>query len=110
MKVLQFPGAATTNPKRESFGVTLALRGGDVCHPVGEGDWFKPPYFSHAWRFWCPIPILPWVSWNLFGWRGYIGAKAFGADAAEYVNWMPAWDVYVGSMALHFSARFSISN
>jgi hypothetical protein len=110
VRVSQFPGEATTNPKREAFGVTFALRGGDVLHPLGQGDWFKSPYFSRILRFWCPIPILPWITWNLFGWRGYLGAKIYGADSEAYANWMPATDVYVGSQALQFSARLRISD
>ena len=110
MKVFQFPGTPTTAPKRETFGITFALRGGDVCHPLGQGDWFKPPYFSRVLRFWCALPILPWLSWNLWGWRGYIGAKVYGADRPEYVFWMEAKDVYDGSQAIAFSARFSIND
>ena len=110
MRVLQFPGTPTTNPKRDAFGITFALRGGDVCHPLGRGEWFKPPYFSRVLRFWCPLPVLPWVSWRLWGWRGYVGAKVFGADAAEYCHWLPPGDVYAGSMAIHFSARLSIGD
>lgn len=99
-----------TNPKRTPFGVTLALRGGDVLHPLGTGDWFKPPYFARVLRFWCRWPVLPWITWNLWGWRGYLGAKIYGADAPAYRNWMPAADVYAGSRALQFSARLSISD
>ncbi len=96
-----------TNPKRSTFGVTLALRWGDVCHPLGQGDWFNPPYFSKVLRFYSYIP-LPWISWNLFGWRGYAGAKIYGADSGAYKNWMRPEDVYPGSLALHFSARLFI--
>lgn len=110
MRVFQFLGQATTNPKRETFGVTLALRGGDVLHPLGKGDWFKPPYFSRILRFWCPLPILPWISWNLGDWRGYFGAKVYGADSPAYKHWMPGVDVYDGSQALQFSIRLGISD
>lgn len=96
-----------TNPKRSSFGVTLALRWGDVCHPLGTGDWFKPPYFSRVLRFFSYIP-LPFIAWNLFGWRGYVGAKVYGADSPAYVNWMDAVDVYEGSQAIQFSVRLKI--
>jgi len=99
-----------TAPKRESFGITLALRGGDVLHPLGSGNWFSPPWFQSIWRWFCPITILPWISWNLFGWRGYIGFKAYGADAVEYINFMPAADVSPGSIALMISARLYISD
>lgn len=96
-----------TNPKRSKFGVTLALRWGDVCHPVGSGNWFEPPYFTRILRFWSYLP-LPFISWNLWGWRGYLGAKVYGADSYEYKKWMDFWDVYIGSQAIQFSARFLI--
>lgn len=142
-----------TNPKRSTFGVTLALRWGDVLHPLGsEGNWFKPPYFTRILRFYMPMavptilcavwfklvlmafewavgsfgywgllsslllltfPVIPgaFVSWNLWGWRGYLGmGKCYGADAPEYLYWMPAEDVYEGSQAIQFSARLRISD
>ena len=133
-----------TNPKRSTFGITFALRWGDVCHPLGSGDWFKPPYFDRVLRFYLPmaVPVLlcvawlfglvllavnvqwwtllalpvyllipgAFVSWNLFGWRAYLGAKCFGADAPEYKNWMNPADVYDGSQAIQFSGRFLIND
>jgi hypothetical protein len=101
-----------TDPKRSTFGITLALRGGDVCHPLGaEGKWFEPPYFDRFLRFWCPIPILPYLAWNLFGWRGYFGAKIYGVDSPAYKNWPGLADeVYDGSQAIHFSGRLWISD
>lgn len=99
-----------TNPKRSTFGITLALRWGDVLHPLGqEGNWFKPPYFTRILRFYSYVP-LPFVAWNLWGWRGYLGAKVYGADAPEYTNWMPVEDVYEGSQAIQFSGRLRISD
>lgn len=97
-----------TNPKRGPVGVTLALRWGDVLHPRGKGDWFKPPYFNRVWRFYCWLP-LPWITWNLWGWRGYVGAKIFGVDSPAYREW-PAMtgmkpEVYNGSQALMISIR-----
>lgn len=98
-----------TNPKRSTWGATFALRWGDVCHPLGQGDWFKPPYFSRVLRFWSYFP-LPFIAWNLWGWKGYLGAKVYGADSEEYKNWMRPEDVYSGSQAIHFSARLSIND
>jgi hypothetical protein len=99
-----------TNPKRSTFGVTLALRWGDVLHPLGqEGNWFKPPYFTRILRFYSYVP-LPFIAWNLWGWRGYLGAKVYGADAPEYKFWMNPDDVYVGSQAIQFSARLRIAD
>lgn len=98
-----------TNPKRLTQGITLALRWGDVCHPLGSGDWFKPPYFTRVLRFYCYVP-LPFISWNLGGWRGYLGAKVYGADSESYKNWMNVNDVYAGSQAIQFSGRLSIGD
>jgi len=112
MKVFQITTCdeGITNPKRSTFGITFALRWGDVLHPLGqEGNWFKPPYFTEILRFYSYIPI-PFLSWNLWGWRGYLGVKVYGADALEYLNWMPAEDVYDGSQAIQFSARLRISD
>jgi hypothetical protein len=99
-----------TNPKRSTFGITFALRWGDVLHSLGsDGNWFKPPYFTRILRFYSYVP-LPFIAWNLWGWRGYLGAKVYGADAPEYEEWMPHTDVYVGSQAIQFSARLRISD
>jgi hypothetical protein len=99
-----------TNPKRSTFGVTFALRWGDVCHPLGsDGNWFKEPYFTKVLRFWSYFP-LPFIAWNLFGWRGYLGAKVYGADAPEYKFWMNPADVYAGSQAIQFSGRLYIAD
>lgn len=98
-----------TNPKRSTLGCTLAIRWGDVCHPLGTGDWFNPPYFSRVLRFYSHFP-LPWVTWNLWGWRGYCGAKIYGADNEAYKQWMKPEDVYDGSLALHFSIRLTIKD
>jgi len=99
-----------TNPKRSTFGITFALRWGDVLHPLGtEGNWFKEPYFTKVLRFYSYVP-LPFIAWNLFGWRGYCGMKIFGMDAPEYKYWMPTEDVYPGSQAMQFSARFNIND
>jgi hypothetical protein len=113
MKVFQLSTGdePLTQPKRQTFGITFALRGGDVCHPLGtEGNWFKEPYFDKVLRFYCPIPILPFIMWNLWGWKGYAGCKIFGADSPAYLNWMQPEDVYEGSQAIHFSARLSIND
>lgn len=111
MKVFQITTCdeGTTNPKRSSFGITFALRWGDVCHPLGTGEWFKPPYFSDVLRFYSYIP-MPWITWNLFGWRGYLGAKVYGADRPEYNNWMLPGDVYEGSQAIQFNGRLAIGD
>lgn len=99
-----------TNPKRSTFGITFALRWGDVCHPLGQdGNWFHEPYFTRVLRFYSYVP-LPFITWNLWDWRGYLGAKVYGADAPEYKNWMNPDDVYPGSQAIQFSGRLSIND
>ena len=97
-----------TNPKRSTFGITFALRWGDVAHPTGPGNWFSEPYFKTALRFWSWFP-LPWITWNIFGWRGYLGAKFYGADSPTY-TWLKPEEVYPGSQAIHFSARLGITD
>ncbi len=98
-----------TNPKRSVWGVTFALRWGDVCHPLGQGDWFAPPYFSRVLRFWSYSP-LPFIAWNLWGWRGYLGAKVYGVDSDAYKNWINPEEVYDGSQAIQFSGRLMIGD
>lgn len=147
--------APLTSPKRDTFGVTLALRWGDVLHPLGPGLnadgqslWFHPPYFERALRLTLPmaVPVLAccvwmialtllavhfewlallalpsfllipgaWMSWNLWGWRGYAGWKVFGVDSDAYKLWPALADetheVSPGSLAMQFSARFWISD
>ena len=103
-----------TNPKRSTFGITFALRWGDVLHPLGSGgNWFREPYFTRVLRFYSYVP-LPFITWNLWGWRGYLGAKFYGVDAPEYKLW-PAMkglehEVYPGSQAIQFSARLRITD
>jgi hypothetical protein len=41
----------------------------------------------------------------LWRWTGYIGFKVYGLDAENYKEWMPASDVYNGSLAMHPSFR-----
>lgn len=112
MRVFQFSTGdeLLTSPKRETFGITFALRGGDVCHPTGEGNWFKEPFFTSSLRFWCGFTLLPWISWNLWGWKGYLGAKFYGADSPTYSSWIKEEEIYPGSTAIHFSGRLKISD
>lgn len=111
MKVYQLTTCdeGITNPKRSTFGVTLALRWGDVCHPLGQGNWFKSPYFTSVLRFFSYVP-LPFISWNLWGWRGYAGMKTWGCDSEAYKNWLPPDVVYQGSIAMQFSLRLRITD
>jgi len=48
------PAQPATSPFPEKNGLFIELRGGDFCHPRGNGNWFKPPYFAKITRFWLP--------------------------------------------------------
>lgn len=112
MKVHQLttsPDLPLTTPYRTTNGITLALRWGDVCHPLGStGNWFTPPYFTKVLRFYsyCPLPFL---TLKFGGFRMYIGTKVYGVDSEAYKNWLPAEVVYNGSQAIQFSIRLSTS-
>lgn len=108
-QITTHPSQPLIAPFRSTSGITLALRWGDVLHPLGKGDWFNPPYFKHILRFYCPLPLLPFISWRFGKVGGYLGAKAYGADSDAYKNWMPPQDVYPGSVALQFSIRLYAS-
>ena len=91
---------------REKPGIDIAWRGGDVVRPWG-GQWFGPQWPSGQVRFRCPWRVLPFIRWNLFGRKGYAGFKAFGVDREEYVQYMGAALVSVGSVALCPSFRLA---
>jgi hypothetical protein len=100
------------DPVLEKGGRRFVIRlwSGDVCDPVsccGSSDWFGPNYPRHVVRFFCKLPILPFIAWKwpFMDRAGYIGFKPYGADSPAYKNWMPAEDVYDGSQALCFSIR-----
>lgn len=94
------------DPLLEKNGIFFELRGGDICHPKGEGKWFEPPYFPDGvWRTFCRWNILPFFAYRLGKKHGYMGFKAYGADSEAYKNWMNPEDVYEGSQALHVSIR-----
>ena len=59
-----------TNPKRSTFGITFALRWGDVCHPLGsEGNWFKEPYFTRVALLPSPVVAVSVLSVRLVSQR-----------------------------------------
>ena len=79
---------------------------GDYCDPF-NGDWFGPNWPTKVirWNFrWLPLPFIAW-KWPLLNRACYIGAKVYGVDSPQYVEWMPAKDVYEGSQAFCFSIR-----
>lgn len=99
------PQHPITAPFLSSGGLMVEFRGGDFCHPLGAGDWFKPPYFEKVARFFVRFPVLPFISYRIGNRAGYFGAKAYGVDSPEYKNWLPAEDVFDGSQAIMFSIR-----
>lgn len=99
------PAQPATQPFPAGSGFFFELRGGDILHPLGQGDWFRPPYFERIYRAWCSWCILPYLAWRIGNHGGYIGFKAYGADSEAYRYWMPAGDVYAGSQALQISGR-----
>jgi hypothetical protein len=106
MNVFALIGDVSTNPFPERNGIKFCLRGGDICHPKGEGNWFAPPYFPKGiWRTYCRIPLLPVLAYRFGRRAGYLGFKVYGADSPAYKHWMPPEDVYAGSLALQISIR-----
>jgi hypothetical protein len=109
MKILRGLSTDKNHPVTDPFpsknGFFLEFRGGDFCHPLDNGDWFKPPYFKHVWRFFLRWPLLPFLSWKFGKHGGYIGAKAYGVDSPDYKNWLPEDEVYDGSEALMIGIR-----
>jgi hypothetical protein len=95
----------STDPFRKTNGIFLELRGGDVNHPLGDGNWFKPPYFGRVFKMFISLPLLPFLSWKFGTWGGYCGFKIYGVDSPAYKEWMNPDDVYDGSQALHLSVR-----
>lgn len=95
----------STAPFRKTSGIFIEFRGGSFCHPLGQGDWFKPPYFERVLHFFLGWPIIPFISWRIGNRGGYFGAKIYGVDSEAYKNWLPAEEVYDGSQAIMFSIR-----
>lgn len=118
MKVHEFRlsgDEALTECKRPNFGISLSFRWGDWCHPLGSGNWFHEPYFTRIFRHYIWLP-LPFICWNLWGWRGYVGCKVYGAECPDRPedpgmwHWIPAADVYPGSQAIQLSIRLKVSD
>jgi len=109
MRITRGLSTNTTQPATAPFplssGIFMELRGGDICHPIGSGDWFKHPYFKRVFRAFCRWPVLPFISWRFGSKGGYIGAKIYGVDSPEYKNWLPEKDVFEGSQAIMLSIR-----
>lgn len=99
MKV--FGTGVSTDPKRAG----LFFRGGDVCTPRNGRMLQGPPWPTKVWRFYCKLPVLPFLCVRLGRFGFYAGFKVYGVDAPEYKNWLPASDVYAGSLAMVLTFR-----
>ena len=101
---------------KRGWGIVLKLRGGDVVRPVGyPRNWFRkdapnvwfntePETRWKVLRFFCPLPVLPFLSVAAGKYGFYIGFKDYGVHHEEYRAWLQTEDVYAGSMALAPSA------
>ena len=79
---------------------------GDYCDPFG-GQWFGPDYPVRVirWRFtWLAFPFVAF-KWPFLDRAFYFGAKVYGADAPEYLDWMGDQDVGPDSVAFCISFR-----
>ena len=92
----------------ERMGFVVRLIRGDLCDPLGDPDgWFNPrPPLMTLRHYFKRIP-MPFIAWNLWGWKGYMGAKVYGVDLPAYQDWLPAKEIYPGSQAFCFSFRFN---
>lgn len=93
-----------TSPKDAQF----CLRGGDVYDPKIIGpDAFHPPWPTEYSRWYCKLPVLPFLCVKVGRFGFYGGWKVYGFDSPEYINYpgIVATDIYDGSLALEFTAR-----
>ena len=87
-------------------GVLFRICSGDICDPY-LGNWFKEPYFKVIIKFFT-VRKLPYFAWRIGSWwGGYIGFQVYGVDSPQYLNFLPAHDVYDGSQAMSFTARLT---
>lgn len=110
MKVLRRFGNKLSQPATSPFlasnGLMWELRAGNINDPFFDPDsWFGPLSPKLVVRFFCALPIFPFISWKLGKWRGYAGFKIYGVDSENYLPWNNSEDVYPGSQALSFSLR-----
>lgn len=84
--------------------------GGEVVAPDAKRDWFNAVP-SAARREYVKAPILPFFSFGLWRWGGYIGWKLYGFDAPEYKDYpqVNPGDVQPGAQAMCFSMRLTLN-
>jgi hypothetical protein len=85
------------------WSIIFRLCSGDVLDPY-LGNWFKEPYFKVIIRFFTERK-LPYFAWRFNKKCGYIGFQAYGVDSEQYLNFLPAKDVFDGSQALSLTFR-----
>lgn len=115
-------------PSAPRAGVKFRLLGGDVYSPIGPwrmrkvklggaliAPGTKPDWFNavpkDARRGSMRLPVLPFFSFGLWRWGGYIGWKLYGFDAPEYQDFprVVPGDVQPGAQALCFSMRLTLN-
>lgn len=116
-----FPAAPRGGVKFRLLGGTIydprgpyALRfnklDGTPVPPTAKPDWFNS-IPAAAWSAFVRWPVLPFLSWGIGRWGGYVGFKAYGFDAPEYRDYpgVQPEDVRSGALALCFSIRLTLN-
>ncbi len=96
-----FGTKVSTAPKEAG----IRFLGGDVCSPLNGHMLTGNPWPSKVLRFWCPLPILPFLCVKVGRFGCYAGAKVYGSDQ-NYANWMTPADYESGGLAIVLTARF----
>lgn len=96
------PDRPLTAPLPDTDRLIVRVYRGDYCDPF-FGNWFARPWPRVIVRL--TLRWMPFIAWRLGRWRGYVGFKVWGVDSPSYRNWLPAGDVYSGSLACCFSVR-----
>jgi hypothetical protein len=106
------PDRNIRDPLPEENGFVFRLVRGDLFDPIGDpNSWFEPPWPKRVLRHYFRWLAFPFFAWKLGRFRGYIGAKVYGFDRPEYLNFptVEDYDVFDGSEAFCFSFRMSRS-
>lgn len=115
------PHEYTNEPRDEGggkrgWGLVVKLRGGHVVRPFPHPKWWFRGERPNVWfdqrpdarlfvmRFFCPAPVLPYVSVALGRFGLYLGFKASTAWHPQYKAWLPEAEVHDRSRFLTPSA------